>query len=151
MTVVGQTNPKNMNSRTPILIALVAVITLSSCQKYEEGPAFSLRTREARVANTWKVDKAMNGDNDVTSSFDQYVLELTKDRDATLTANYSLLGIDFDFTTTGSWDFENSAEDLRLDFEDDDADETYEILRLKEKELWLREKGGDLELQLVPA
>ena len=40
---------------------------------------------------------------------------------------------------------------MRFDFGNDAADETYEILRLKETELWLREKDGDLELQLVPA
>ena len=82
----------------------------------------------------------MYGDNDVTSAFSQYELKLTRDRDAELTAQYTLGAIIFEFETNGTWDFENN-----------DADETYEILRLKENELWLREKDGDLELQLVPA
>ena len=41
-------------------------------------------------------------------------------------------------------------EDLSFDFENNAADAIYEILRLKENELWLREKGGDLELHLAP-
>ncbi len=120
------------------------------CKKYDDGPTFSLRSREERISNTWRIDRAMNGSDDVTSAFDQYELRLTKDHDASLTATYTLFGTDFSFTTSGTWSFENKDEDLRLDFEDGDADETYQILRLKETELWLREKGGDLELQLVP-
>jgi Domain of unknown function (DUF5004) len=132
------------------MIALVAFTGLIGCKKYDDGPAFSLRSREERVANTWRIDRAMNGSDDVTSAFDQYELRLTKDHDASLTATYTLFGTDFSFTTSGTWSFENKDEDLRLDFDDSDADETYQILRLKETELWLREKGGDLELQLVP-
>ncbi|MBK9175611.1 MAG: hypothetical protein IPM46_04590 [Flavobacteriales bacterium] len=140
-----------MNSRMQIVTALVAVITLSGCQKYDDGPFFSLRAREERMANTWKVDKAMNGDDNVTSAFTQYELKLTRGRDAELTAQYTLGAIIFEFETNGTWHFENNDEDVRFDFENDAADETYEILRLKETELWLREKDGDLELQLVPA
>jgi len=132
------------------MIALVAVTGLMGCKKYDDGPMFSLRSREERISNTWRIDRAMNGSDDVTSAFDQYELRLTKDHDASLTATYTLFGTDFSFTTSGTWSFENKDEDLRLDFEDSDADETYQILRLKETELWLREKGGDLELQLVP-
>lgn len=134
-----------------ILVGLVAAATLVSCQKYEDGPFLSLRTREARMANTWKVEKATNGGNDVTSSFTQYELDLKNNRDATLKAEYSLGSLTFEFETSGTWNFENSNEDVRFDFENDAADETYEILRLKEKELWLREKDGDLELHLEPA
>ncbi|MBK6830132.1 MAG: DUF5004 domain-containing protein [Flavobacteriales bacterium] len=132
------------------MIALVAVTGLMGCKKYDDGPMFSLRSREERISNTWRIDRAMNGSDDVTSAFDQYELRLTKAHDASLTATYTLFGTDFSFTTSGTWSFENKDEDLRLDFEDSDADETYQILRLKETELWLREKGGDLELQLVP-
>ena len=135
---------------TRSMIALVAVTGLMGCKKYDDGPMFSLRSREERISNTWRIDRAMTGSDDVTSAFDQYELRLTKDHDASLTATYTLFGTDFSFTTSGTWSFENKDEDLRLDFEDGDADETYQILRLKETELWLREKGGDLELQLVP-
>ncbi|MEO8069124.1 MAG: DUF5004 domain-containing protein [Flavobacteriales bacterium] len=137
-------------STTRIVLALVLGTTIAGCKKYEDGPAFSLRSREERVANTWRIDRAMSGSDDVTSAFSQYELRLTKDHDASLTATYTLFGTDFSFTTSGTWSFENKDEDLRLDLEDSDADETYQILRLKETELWLREKGGDLELQLVP-
>jgi len=138
------------NLKTSTLLVLTAVTALAGCKKYDDGPVFSLRSREERIANTWRVEKAMDGSNDVTSAFTQYELRLTRDRDATLTASYTLGALTFDFQTNGTWDFENSMEDLRLNFENDAADANYEILRLKETELWLRDKGGDLELHLTP-
>lgn len=140
------------NSKITTLLLIITLGSLSTgCGKYEDGPEFSLRSRNERIANTWRVESAMNAGNDVTSAFDQYELKLTKDGDATLTANYQLGDVTFEFATNGTWNFENSDEDLKLDFENDDADETYNILRLKEKELWLREKGGELELHLEPS
>lgn len=133
-----------------LMLAFSGSIVLSSCSKYEDGPAFSLRSKEERISNTWRVDKAMENGSDVTSSFDQYELQMLRDGAATLAALYSLGDLTFEFETTGTWTFENSSEDLRLDFENDAADRTYEIMRLKEKELWLREKGGSLELYLKP-
>jgi hypothetical protein len=133
------------------MLALAGGMALSSCSKYEEGPAFSLRSKEERVANTWKVDKAMENGNDVTGSFDQYQLEMLSGGQASLAALYSLGELNFEFETDGTWSLENNNEDLRLDFQNDAADRIYEILRLKEDELWLREKGGSLELYLEPA
>lgn len=139
---------KSLLTREGLVAALCTAFT--ACQKYEDGPAFSLRSREERVANDWRVERAMDGSDDVTSAFDQYELRLSRERDATLIARYTLGEVVFEFSTSGEWEFQNHSEDLRLDFENDAADETYEILRLKDKELWLREKGDDLELHLAP-
>ena len=138
-----------INTRTTLLLAFTVTLLATSCKKYDDGPMFSLRSKTERISNTWRVDKATNGGNDVTSSFDQYELQLLSNGDATLAALYSLGSLSFDFETTGTWSFEDSKEDLRLDFENDAADRTYEILRLKEDELWLQDNGGGLELHLV--
>lgn len=139
---------KSLLTRTALVFSACA--SFVACQKYEDGPAFSLRSREERVANDWRVERAMDGSDDVTSAFDQYELRLSRERDATLIARYTLGEIVFEYSTSGEWEFQNQSEDLRLDFENDAADETYEILRLMDKEMWLREKGDDLELHLVP-
>jgi hypothetical protein len=138
---------------TPVLMLLALVISIgsSSCSKYEDGPAFSLRSKTERISNTWRVEKAMENSSDVTSDFDQYQLQMLSDGDATLAALYTLGDLTFEFQTNGTWSFENNSEDVRLDFENDAADRTYQILRLKEDELWLREKGGTLELHMRPA
>lgn len=131
-------------------LAILGSIGLSSCSKYEDGPMVSLRSKKERIANTWKVEKAMDKGSDVTSSFEQYKLEMLSDGAASLAALYTLGDLTFEFETNGTWSLQNSNEDLQLDFENNAADKTYEILRLKEKELWLREKGGSLELHLEP-
>ncbi len=132
-----------------IAMSLLLGVT-TGCKKYEEGPAFSLRTKKSRVANTWKIDKAYSDGEDVTDSYDQYELYMSKDGDAELVAIYSFGNFTGEFETQGTWKFEDSKETLVLDFQDDDADESYQILKLKNDELWLREEGEEVELQLVP-
>lgn len=131
-------------------LSATLLVGASSCSKYEEGPAFSLRSKKSRVANTWEVKKAMEDGKDVTNDYEQYQLRLLQDGDARLTAIYTSGNFTWEYETDGTWEFSNDKEDLQLDMENDDADFTYQILKLKEKEMWLREKGGDTELHLEP-
>jgi len=140
-----------MRTTTILLtLALLGSIGLSSCSKYEDGPAFSLRSKKDRITNTWRVERATNGGSDVTGAFDQYELEMLSSGAASLAALYTLGILTFEFQTNGTWSLTNNNEDLRLDFDNNAADKTYEILRLMKDELWLREKGGSLELHLKP-
>jgi len=131
-----------------ISLTVAALLFSTSCTKYEEGPILSLKTKKSRVANTWVVDKAYENDEDVTDNFDQYELYTTSDGDATLNASYSIGDFTFEFESDGTWDFQDKKENIYFDYEDDAADEKYQILKLTENELYLRESGGDLELQL---
>jgi|GEM_PF-3450236 hypothetical protein len=67
-----------------------------------------------------------------------------KDGDASLTATCSAGVFSYTGSTKGTYGFENDKENVKFDYEDDDADQTYEILRLIRNGLWLREIGGDL-------
>ena len=127
---------------------IATFLLLTSCNKYEDGPGVSLKARKSRVANTWIIDKAYNDGDDITSKYDQYELYLSTDGDATIVANYSFGDLNFEFETDGTWSFLSNDEELELDFENNSADRVYQILRLKSNELWLREKGEDLEIQL---
>jgi hypothetical protein len=139
-----------MKNKKILLAASLIIITLTSCKKYDDGPAISLRSREERIANDWRIDQAMEGGSDVTSDFDNYHVVFRKNNTTTLTAKYRFLGVDYEFATAGTWSFEDKDEKLKVDYENDGADATYIILRLKEEELWLRKVGDDLELHLVP-
>lgn len=133
--------------KTPLALAAVALLA-TGCKKYEDGPGISLVPRTERVANTWVIERATADGDDVTSSYDQYVLSLTTDGAATLDAEYTVFGVDVSTETTGTWAFANDQEQLVLDFEEDLADGTYIINRLTRTELWLRKVGEDLELRL---
>ncbi len=39
------------------LVMVMSTLTFQSCGKYEEGPAFSLRSKKSRLVNKWKIDK----------------------------------------------------------------------------------------------
>ena len=132
------------------MLAIFAATLFTSCSKYEEGPLISFRSKKARIANTWQIEQALEDGEDVTENYDQYELEMLDDGDASLAALYTVGDLTFEYETSGTWEFEDSKEQLLLDFEDDNADRLYDILRLKENELWLKEAGGSTELHLKP-
>lgn len=138
---------RNTTWKTPITLATVALLAMG-CNKYDDGPGISLIPRTERVANTWVIDKATSNGQDISSAYDQYVLTLTSGGSATLEADYTLFGVVISNSTSGTWSFANDQEELVLDFSDDQADGTYQILRLTSTELWLRKVGEDLELRL---
>jgi len=138
-----------MKTTKMIVGLLFVILTISSCKKYPDGPAISLRSKTERVANNWRVEKAMDGSNDVTSDFERYEITFTKGHRASLSASYKFFGVTYSFITEGTWSFASSNEKLVVDYESDTADRVYIILRLKEDEMWLREEGGTLELHLV--
>ena len=134
--------------KNKLMMVLGLVVIFTGCKKYEEGPAISLTPRAERIANTWVIEKATSEGNDVTENFDQYEIYFTSDGDSELSADYEVFGITYSTETQGTWEFQNDDENLAVDYADDDFDNTYQILKLTEEELWLREIGQDLELQL---
>lgn len=134
--------------RIQLLSLLTLAFLVSSCKKYEDGPVVSLVPKKDRVTNFWEVEKAYENGDDVTTSYEQYELDLRNDNSATLKARYEGGAGAVVFETDGTWEFQNKKADLYLDYENDEADETYIILRLTKDELWLLSKGDDVELRL---
>ncbi len=127
--------------------------TIAGCSKYEEGPAISLRSKKARVANNWKIDEqTQNGQKEDPSNYEGIEIELTKDGDATW--SFSSQGISGSFS--GTWEFNDDKTKLIMMFNDQGLSDTTEseILKLKEKEMWLKDEddnGNTTETHLVPA
>ena len=136
-----------------IACAFLFAAGLNSCSPYEEGPAISLRSKTERVANTWRVNYAVEADgDDKTSDYeeDRYVL----DKDGNVTHTFDIAGTVF--TATGTWAFTNDDENIRIQTSFDflgfpvDSDETFEILKLKETEVWIRDIDDDqLEIHFI--
>jgi hypothetical protein len=133
-----------------LAVLLILLAGIGACKKYEDGPAFSLRSKAARVANNWKIAEALDNGNNVTSDYNKYELDLTKDGHAELSIDYNFFGGNLKYTTSGTWTFVSEKEKISFDYENDQADNVYKILKLKEKEMWLKEDTGTLELHLVP-
>ena len=48
------------NSTLLLAAAAITVLNFQSCSKYEDGPAFSLRTKKSRLVGDWELVK-ING------------------------------------------------------------------------------------------
>jgi hypothetical protein len=129
------------------VIAVIAVaFTFAACNKYEDGPKLSLRTKKARLSNEWTIDKVYLNDVDQTAAYLQnfgndYVLEIEKDGKYFIDS----AGVEQD---NGTWELGEDKDDVRFKSSVTGSQEiSYRILRLKEKELWLRYTyaNGDVE------
>lgn len=122
------------------LAMLAMVFVMGSACKYKEGPALSLRTKKARLAGEWKVDKIFNknGEEVEPSEMDKAATqEFTKD-------NEYILRVEGDTFIYGEWEFSDDKESVVLKFEFFGQTETQSIriLRLKNNELWLENDEG---------
>lgn len=116
-------------------------IVLTSCKKYEEGPALSLLTKKARVAGTWELESYWENGVDKTSDYRQGITSETivYDKEGTYTISMNtVLGT---FNDAGSWEFINDKLELKGQSNTQGSDpDTTVIVRLKNKEMWVKEK-----------
>jgi hypothetical protein len=131
-----------MKKSSIILIVLIGLIipTIQSCKKYEEGPSISLRSKEERVSNTWKVDNCKRNGTDYTSLVANYIETYTKD------GNYSYSW--GNASGTGKWQFQNSDKEIKLTGIDNQASHTLVILKLEEKVFWYYYMDGNDKMEL---
>lgn len=123
--------------KSTLMIFLLSVV-LVACGKYEEGPGFSLKSKKGRLAGKWKIEKVTYNGTDVTASYQaflpNYVMEYKKDGTYTATSG--------SFTDNGTWEFSG---DVNLTTKSNTAGSTAstsEILRLKNKELKMKDVDG---------
>lgn len=109
-----------------------------SCNKYEDGPKFSLLTKKMRLVGEWDIVEYEDEDGNVVAdnSSDSFTFE----RDGTYRANYGNLSYN------GEWEFANDKESLAISYQEGNltVTETRKILRLTNKELWLKDSDGDI-------
>lgn len=140
-----------MKIKSIFFFALLLGVGFTSCKKYPDGPAISLKSKKARVENTWVIEQAIRNGNDVTSDYSIYTLKLNKDGDANLKATVDFGGgFVYQGNTDGTWEFNSNKTNIIFDYENNDFDNVYQILKLKTDELWIREIGGEDELHLKP-
>jgi hypothetical protein len=133
---------------------LALVLSFSSCKKYEDGPAFSLRGKTARLANEWKTESYSENGVDKTNDWNTFYQggKLTIGKDGRFFFTYKYNG-SYDVEQNGTWDFNSDKTILLFNQTVPVADAwTWKILRLKEHELWVKDtdsSGVEKELHLV--
>jgi len=113
-------------------------LNLGGCGKYEDGPMFSLRTKEARLVGEWEVTKMNNESPDDDA---EIILDFEKDGDLKITTTYFYYGNEYEYTTNGEWEWGSKKESLKITLVSDADNETFEweIKRLTNEELWVEE------------
>ena len=117
-----------------VVLASFVLMGTYSCKKYEEGPMISLRTKTARVANDWKLEKAEQDGVDITANYPSAEQTFTKDGKYSAAVN----GLSY----SGTWEFDSKKENILVKIDGSSDEAKYEIIRLKEKELWLDQTVG---------
>lgn len=136
---------------------LISVVVLNSCSKYEDGPGISLRSKKARMANTWKIDKIT--DLDTGNEVDQnefmgfadssdvamsvvVTFDIKKDGKIDIIATISSFSIT---VASGTWEFVgDTGIKISVIYMNTTSPEVIEgtILRLANNELWIKDKDN---------
>ncbi len=130
--------------RVLILLGVVSV-GFSGCNKYDEGPAFSLRSKTFRATNNWFTTVAAKNGIDVTADTR---IGINLKSDGTVVYQDTVATAEGDIITErrGVWEFDNSAENLLLVFTNPGGGaigaKIWYILRLTTDELWVTETIG---------
>lgn len=114
-----------------LLFGLLAVIS-TGCKKYPEDD-FTVRSAKWRLTRTWDLDKVEDNNGNSVGVNGTQSITFSKD------GNYqgSSLGI----ATSGTWEFDDSKDNLILESDGGDQD-TLKIIRLMSDDMILEEDNG---------
>ena len=114
---------------------MVAAVSFTGCKKYEDGPALTLLTKKMRVTGDWKIEQVLVNNVDQTSAFTSfaganYMVSIKKDGTYTISGNW---------TDNGTWKFsDDKSEFITLSSQTGSTEDHETILKLKNKEFWLK-------------
>jgi hypothetical protein len=113
------------------IILSLSLPLINSCNKYPEGPKFTLLSKKERMQGQWDLKETDHADGTVT--YDPYnnIMELTEDFDYSYTSG--------NITISGEWEFASDKE--KVTFKIGNLSLTYKIMRLKNKDLWLQDES----------
>ncbi|MDI1354736.1 MAG: hypothetical protein PSX36_07450 [bacterium] len=125
-------------------LAFISASFFTSCKKYEDGPAISLRTKKARLQGDWQLESfSINEVDQTAAATTQYGSNFTWDIEKD--GGYKMTGT---YTDDGTWKFGEDKDDVYFQSSKTGAGEqAYRILRLANKELWLKQvqANGDVK------
>ena len=151
--------------RLVLLLGFVALLT--ACTGYDEGPAINFTSAEKKLADTWRIAEATQNGQDVTARYAEDYMEFSEEGDFLyFESQYAISLPPFTQDTVvglvgqGTWQFVEQKQALELlysfrypDFYnlnysyDVTRNEYWEILRLFEDELWLKNDSVTLKLE----
>jgi hypothetical protein len=126
---------KLFKSAMLIMISGILVFGIQGCNKYPDGPTISFKSRTDRISNVWKVDNYKVNGTDYTTLVSGYTETFTKG--GTYSYNWGIL------SGSGTWQFQNKDEEVKISGLNNQSDVTLFILKLEEKQFWYYIMDGD--------
>ncbi len=139
---------------TIFLVIVVVAVAISSCRKYEEGPNISFRSKKARLTNNWRVESAEVNGTEVSQ--DPY---WAKQKHYIYRDGKYIVTIIDPITlearnVQGTWVLYDHGKKVALttkNFSGNiDSTNDYNILKLYEKQLWIRNVDNSVEIHFTP-
>lgn len=131
-----------------LFLFIISTTLLVSCEKNTRDFLFGTTTTD-KLTKKWKITSATFEGNDVTFNYDNYLLTFSQEGVVDLIADFKPNLSFSKYKTSGKWFFLNDQKKLLLDFENNEADVVYQILKLKDDEIWLKKEGEPLELHFI--
>lgn len=135
-------------------ILLVTATTITSCRKYEEGPNISLRSKEERVANNWRIESAQLDGVDVSLEpfYAKQKHYFYRNKTYTVT-KINPQSLEF-YNESGTWKFFDNNRKIAITVKNTtlntEVTTEYNIIKLYEKQFWIRTLDNTLELHFIP-
>lgn len=147
-----------------ILFFTLLFFIINGCSQYEYGPQLTLRTKEARITNSWTFSQVyknglniLNGIGDSSVIYSGSSIGLQENgRFSSIIVAKDNAGVNETFNYDGSWRLEEDDAKLNLIFDTIvpffGKERLYTITKLASDDLWYEEKEGlDLfEYRLIP-
>lgn len=118
-----------------LILTLLIAATFTGCI-YEDGPKFSLRSKNARIINTWYIDKVyeegVDKTDDYKSVYVNYKLDIKSDDNYDLSYKFGNL---INYSESGTWKLSDDKTKL-LYTPKNGKENSWTILRLKNSEFW---------------
>ncbi len=124
---------------TKLAFLFIVAISFTACDKYEEGANYSLLTAKMRITNSW-VSSSYTYET-VLGTTTSSTSELTIEKDGSFTQVTTVSPFPAS-TTTGTWGFNSDKTQLLLT--NGNTVDTWDIIKLKNKELKLKQIGSVL-------
>lgn len=106
----------------------------TSCSKYENGPKLSLRSKKARVTNTWELTEWIDGSINISENTAGITMTIDKDGSYSIGGENSGGAVE---SKKGKWEFSSDKTLLILTLDGQRAADKWIITKLKNDELWL--------------
>lgn len=122
-----------------LCIIMTASSMLTSCKKYEEGPALSFRSKKERVAGTWEVTTVIQNGMEIPAGPVSMTWEFNKN--GTYIRKSTNLETGTIYQESGTWEFKDKKSCIEISVQVSGSPnfyfERWDIVKLMEKELWI--------------